>query len=109
VSKSFYAVFIPQLYCHIRLPLSHYDDCGFRDPSLNDLPVRRFTQAIIENTSLAIFIHSLDLYPDECDGEKWEKWRRRLRPLNELPEEMFRASLFPYGSSKRKYWRKYQA
>lgn len=70
VSKSFYTLFIPQLYHHVRLPLSHYDACGFRDPSLNDLPVRRFAQAIIENPSLAILIHSLDLYPDECDGEK---------------------------------------
>ncbi|RHZ46506.1 hypothetical protein CDV55_100743 [Aspergillus turcosus] len=108
VSKSFYALFIPQLYHHVRLPLTRYDEsihCGYTTPSLKNLPVRRFTQAIIENPSLAILIHSLDLYPDTLEGEKW--WGRP--PLHELPEERFKASLFPYGTSKRKYWRKYQA
>ncbi|KAF7159474.1 hypothetical protein CNMCM5623_004812 [Aspergillus felis] len=108
VSKSFYALFIPQLYNHVRLPLTRYDEsihCWYTTPPLNDLPVRRFTQAIIENPSLAILIHSLDLYPDTLEGAKW----RGRPPLNELPEERFKASLFPYGTSKRKYWRKYQA
>lgn len=108
VSKSFYALFIPQLYRHVRLPLTRYDECvhvWYITPSLNNLPMRQFTQVIIENPSLAILIHSLDLYPDALRGEKW----RGRPPLNELPEERFKASLFPYGTSKRKYWRKYQA
>ncbi|PYI06900.1 hypothetical protein BO78DRAFT_460921 [Aspergillus sclerotiicarbonarius CBS 121057] len=105
VSKSFYYSFIPYLYYHVRIPLNDFEDTWYRRVRFNDLPVRRFTHAIIENPTLATLIHSLELYPDYCRGT----WRGRSQ-LDGLPEEAkYRASLFPYGESKRKYWRKYYA
>ena len=58
VCKAWYTMFITHLYHHVSLPLNEYDylgtDYGMMPESL--LPVRRFTQLIITNPSLAPLI-----------------------------------------------------
>lgn len=105
VCKSWYILFIPHLYYHVMLPLNDYCDPGYGHMSSSlDLPVRRFTIALIENPSLALLVHSLELYPNDCKG----KWRDRP-PLKPLAEEKYRLSMLPHGDSKRKYRRKFHA
>ncbi|PYI05103.1 hypothetical protein BO78DRAFT_447986 [Aspergillus sclerotiicarbonarius CBS 121057] len=105
VCKSWYCLFIPHLYHHVMLPLNDYCDCTYGHMrSSRDLPVRRFTHAVIENPALALMIHSLELYPSDCKG----KWRNRP-PLEPLAEEKYRASMLPYGQAKRKHRRKFHA
>ena len=104
VCKSWYSLFIPHLYHHVMLPLNDYCGSGYGRMRFGkpDLPVRRFTMALIENPSLALLIHSLELYPSDCEG----KWQNRP-PLQPLTEDKYRLSMLPHGDSKRKYRRKF--
>ncbi|PYH29354.1 uncharacterized protein BO87DRAFT_369253 [Aspergillus neoniger CBS 115656] len=107
VSKGWYDVFIPHLYYHISLPLNDYDYFGTSYGNLPEslLPIRRFTQAIIMNSSLAPLIRSLELYLSDCKEGRWEQ----LPPLETFPEERYRHFMLPYGESKRKHRRKLYA
>ncbi|KAF3401658.1 hypothetical protein F1880_010069 [Penicillium rolfsii] len=103
--KSWNSLFIPHLYHHVMLPLNDYCRCSFGHLSGRpNLPVRRFTMALIENPSLALLIRSLELYPSDCEG----KWRNRP-PLQPLMEDKYRLSMLPHGDSKSKYRRKFHA
>ncbi|GAA92446.1 similar to An12g01780 [Aspergillus luchuensis IFO 4308] len=105
VCNAWYTAFIPHLYHHVSLPLNEYDYLGaaygIMPQSL--LPVRRFTQVMITNPSLAPLIRSLELYPSDCKEGKWEQ----LPPLEILAEEKYRHFMLPYGQSKRKHRRKF--
>lgn len=107
VSKAWYTVFIPHLYHHVSLPVNEYDYLGAAYGIMPEslLPVRRFTQLIITNPSLAPLIRSLELYPSDCKEGKWEQLPR----LESLPEGKYRHFMLPYGESKRKYRRKFYA
>lgn len=87
------------------LPLNDYCGSGYGHMrGRPNLPVRRFTMALIENPSLALLIHSLELYPSDCKV----KWQNRP-PLQPLMEDKYRLSMLPYGDSKSKYRRKFHA
>ncbi|GLA37636.1 hypothetical protein AnigIFM63309_004586 [Aspergillus niger] len=105
VCKSWYSLFISHLYHHVVLPLNHY--CGFgygHKRYSKDLPVRRFTLALLENPTLAPLIHFLQLYPSYCEG----KWQDRP-PLKPVAEEKYLPFMLPYGDAKRKHRRKFHA
>ncbi|OOF90904.1 hypothetical protein ASPCADRAFT_178571 [Aspergillus carbonarius ITEM 5010] len=105
VCKSWYNLFIPHLYHHVMIPLNDYCGSGFGHiRSSPNLPVRRFTVALMENPTLALLIRYLELYPSTCQG----KWRDRP-PLKPLAEETYRLSMLPYGEAKRKRRRQFHA
>ncbi|PYI34931.1 hypothetical protein BP00DRAFT_462853 [Aspergillus indologenus CBS 114.80] len=71
-------------YTHLVLVCRTYRaEYGLLCGSTN-LPVRRFTQAVIQNPPLAHCIRSLELYASHCEG----KWRNRppLAPLTDLQD-----------------------
>ncbi|GKZ50356.1 hypothetical protein AbraIFM66951_003492 [Aspergillus brasiliensis] len=107
VCKAWYNVFISYLYNHVSLPLNKYDYFGAGYGLMREylLPVRRFTQIMITNPSLAPLIRSLELYPSDCKEGKWHQ----LPPLERLSEEKYRHFMLPYGESRRKYRRKFHA
>ncbi|PWY88962.1 hypothetical protein BO70DRAFT_417850 [Aspergillus heteromorphus CBS 117.55] len=103
VSKTCWSRFTPQLYHHVILPLNMWEAAGFERMKNMKLPVRRFTQTLIENPVLAEMIHILELYPSRCEGNKW---RGRLPPLKKLQPESYRASMLPYSDANAKSRRK---
>ncbi|OJJ98254.1 hypothetical protein ASPACDRAFT_61784 [Aspergillus aculeatus ATCC 16872] len=105
VSKDYYSLFVAVLYNRVSLPLNTYWNDAFRIVDGDERnPVRRFTQALIENPRLAPLTRSLTLYPSDCLKEQ-----SRTTPLPALPEEKYRAFMLPYGDAKRKHRRKYHA
>ncbi|CAK48460.1 hypothetical protein ASPNIDRAFT_43722 [Aspergillus niger ATCC 1015] len=107
VCKAWYIEFIPYLYNHVSLPLNEYDHLGTTYGMMPEshLPVRRFTQTMITNPSLAPLIRSLELYPSDCKEGKW----KQLPALEPLPEERYRHLMLPYGEAKHKHRRKFYA
>ncbi|PYH67821.1 F-box protein [Aspergillus vadensis CBS 113365] len=107
VCKTLYNVFIPHLYEHVSIPLNEYDYLGTAYGMMPEshLPVRRFTQVMITNPTLASLIRSLELYPSDCKEGKWEQ----LPSLETLDEEQYRHFMLPHGESKRNHRRKFYA
>ncbi|GKZ26975.1 hypothetical protein AbraIFM66951_005251 [Aspergillus brasiliensis] len=103
VSRLWYNLFISQLYRQVMLPLHDY--CDTEHDSIRwskDLPVRRFTTALLNNPALAPFIRSLKLYASDSEGN--QQYRSPLQPV---AEATYRHFMLPYGDARRKHRRKF--